>query len=155
MLVELDLGRGAPAVRQLIGARGRYHAILHFAAHSLVGESMREPFRYLRDKHAETALNLIRGGGSSTASPNSCCPRPANPVRRAGAPARSTIGSAGRIAPRQPVRRGRSNLIERLPALGPTQAKGLRSACLRYFQRRPAPILRACSAEDHEPGDPT
>ena len=45
------------AVRRLFAGR-RFDAVMHFAANSLVGESMRQPFRYLGDNVAN-AVNLI------------------------------------------------------------------------------------------------
>ncbi len=46
-LIVADLADAA-AVDAVL-ADGPWHGVLHFAALSLVGESMREPFRYLRD----------------------------------------------------------------------------------------------------------
>ena len=40
-------------------AQGPWDGVLHFAALSLVGESMRDPFHYLRQNYL-TALNLVR-----------------------------------------------------------------------------------------------
>ena len=48
----------AALVRKLF-AEHRIDAVLHFAANSLVGESMREPFKYLGD-NVVNALNLLR-----------------------------------------------------------------------------------------------
>ena len=54
---RVDLADGA-AVDAVVAAGG-YQAVLHFAANSLVGESMTDPFRYLGDNVAN-AVNLLR-----------------------------------------------------------------------------------------------
>ena len=53
-LVEADLAE--PAAVDAVLADGTWDAVFHFAALSLVGESMRLPFRYL----AENGINGIR-----------------------------------------------------------------------------------------------
>jgi UDP-glucose 4-epimerase len=42
------------AVRQIFHRHGRFDGIMHFAGHTLVGESMQQPLKYLRD-------NLVAG----------------------------------------------------------------------------------------------
>src|SRR4051794_23821020 len=53
-LMEIDLADSG-AVDEVL-ADGPWEAVLHFASLSLVGESMREPYRYL----LENAVNGIR-----------------------------------------------------------------------------------------------
>ena len=53
-LVELDVG-DAPRLDALLAA-GRFDALLHFAAHIWVGESVAEPGRYYRNNTANAAL---------------------------------------------------------------------------------------------------
>ncbi len=55
--LEIDLADEAAVDAAVAG--GGYDAVLHFAANSLVGESMSEPFRYLGDNVAN-AVNLLR-----------------------------------------------------------------------------------------------
>ena len=57
-LVELHLAR-RDAVDELLAA-GPWHAVMHFAALSLVGESMADPFRYLLG-NAGQGMALIDG----------------------------------------------------------------------------------------------
>jgi UDP-glucose 4-epimerase len=55
-LIEGDLA-DARHVDEVL-AQGPWHGVLHFAALSLVGESMRQPFRYLLD-NATNGIRLI------------------------------------------------------------------------------------------------
>jgi UDP-glucose 4-epimerase len=123
----------------------RFHidAVMHFAALSLVGESMRDPFRYLHD-NTVNALNLVRlaaGNGvrkfvlSSTAN-------------LFGMPDRMPIDEDAVIDPGSPY--GESKyLIERILTWA-DRIHGMHSACLRYFNAagaHPAGHL----GEDHQP----
>ena len=121
----------------------RFDAVLHFASHSLVGESMRDPFRYLGE-NVGNALNLIKaavGHGvgrfvlSSTAN-------------LFGTPERIPIDETAAIDPGSPY--GESKfMIERALAWA-ERIHGLRSACLRYFNAAGAdPQGRL--GEDHDP----
>ncbi len=124
-------------------ADGPWDAVLHFAALSLVGESMRDPFRYLLD-NGISGMRLVdacvRHGVkrfvlSSTAN-------------LFGEPEVIPIDEDARIAPSSPY--GESKLmIER--ALGwASRLCGLNVACLRYFNAAGAdPGGRL--GEDHDP----
>ncbi|GAJ28583.1 UDP-glucose 4-epimerase [Acidomonas methanolica] len=125
-------------------ARGAWDGVLHFAALSLVGESMVEPLRYFRRNYM-TALNLIeacvaRGVGrlvfSSTAA-------------LFGGPERSEpIPETALIQPGSPYGESK-HMIERVLHWADA-VHGLRSACLRYFNAAGAdPGGRA--GEDHRP----
>jgi len=131
---------GNPTVEPLL-AEG-WDAVFHFAALSLVGESMAEPMRYFLE-NAGAGLRLIDG-----------CVR--HGVKRFvlsstanvfGEPARVPIDEDAALAPSSPY--GESKLIlER--ALFWAQCQGLQSACLRYFNAAgadPAGHL----GEDHRP----
>ncbi|MBB3174647.1 UDP-glucose 4-epimerase [Endobacter medicaginis] len=131
------------ATDAVVGSRA-WDGVLHFAALSLVGDSMRDPFHYLRQNYL-TALNLIQscvGHGvrklvfSSTAA-------------LFGGPDRlEPIPETAPLLPGSPYGESKM-LIERVlhwaDAIG-----GLRSACLRYFNAAGAdPQGRA--GEDHRP----
>lgn len=140
-LVVADLAN-KDAVRDVF-RRYRFDGILHFAANSLVGQSMQLPFLYLED-NVTNALNLIQAAVD-------------NDVRRFvlsstcalfGDPDRVPIDEDVRIAPGSPY--GESKyLIERILHWA-DRVHGLRSACLRYFNAAGAhpqvPI-----GEDHAP----
>jgi UDP-glucose 4-epimerase len=121
----------------------RFDGILHFAANSLVGESMRKPFLYIGD-NVTNALNLVRAALE-------------NDVRRFvlsstcaifGLPSRVPIDEEVDKNPANPY--GESKLmIERILRWA-DEVHGMRSACLRYFNAAGAhpevPI-----GEDHSP----
>ena len=130
----------SPALDPLL-AEG-WDAVFHFAALSLVGESMAQPTRYLLE-NAGTGLRLIdacvrhgiqRFVLSSTANVF-------------GEPARVPIDEDAALAPSSPY--GESKLmLER--SLFWAQRQGLRSASLRYFNAAGAdPAGRL--GEDHRP----
>ena len=132
-----------PALLDSVLAQGPWRAVFHFAALSLVGESMRDPMRYLKD-NAGGGFTLIdaciRHGVerfvlSSTAN-------------LFGEPDRIPIDEGCRIVPGSPY--GESKLmIERALHWAGSQ-HGLRSACLRYFNAAGAdPAGRL--GEDHDP----
>lgn len=116
-------------------------AVMHFAANSLVGESMKDPYLYLGD-NVVNALNLLRAMDrnnvrkivfSSTANLFS-------------QPQRTPIDETERIVPGSPYGESK-NVIERLLYwLGVT--RGIRYACLRYFNAAGA---TAEHGEDHDP----
>ncbi len=124
-------------------AQGPWRAVFHFAAVSLVGESMSQPLRYLRE-NASGGMTLIdacvRHGVkrfvlSSTAN-------------LFGNPESVPINESARIAPSSPY--GESKLfIERALYWAGLQ-HDLRYACLRYFNAAGAdPTGRL--GEDHNP----
>lgn len=119
----------------------RPEAIMHFASHTLVGESMQKPFLYLAD-NVTNGLNLLQSALehgvkrfllSSTAN-------------LFDQPERMPIDETERIVPGSPY--GESKyILERLLAwLDRTQ--GLRYACLRYFNACGASAERG---EHHDP----
>jgi UDP-glucose 4-epimerase len=140
-LARADLGDAA-AVEAVL-ADGPWHAVFHFAALSLVGESMREPFRYL----AENGVNGIRLIDA--------CVR--HGVRRFvlsstaalfGNAPRGLIPEDAAVDPGSPY--GESKFIIERALVWAERIHGLRSACLRYFNAAGAdPAGRA--GEDHDP----
>ena len=124
-------------------ATGPWDGVLHFAALSLVGESMREPMRYLIE-NGTAGIRLvdacIRHGVprfvlSSTAA-------------LFGEPDAIPIPESARLAPTSPYGEGKL-MIERALHWA-DQVHSLRSACLRYFNAAGAdPGGRL--GEDHDP----
>ena len=136
-----DLGDQA-LLDQVLGET-RFDAVFHFAALSLVGESMRLPFIYFRQNAGlGTALieSCVRHGVgrfilSSTAA-------------LFGNPDTIPITEATRIDPGSPY--GESKLMIERTLHWADRVHGLRSACLRYFNAAGAdPEGRA--GEDHDP----
>ncbi|MFT8973699.1 UDP-glucose 4-epimerase GalE [Zymomonas mobilis] len=124
--------------------RSRWDGVLHFAALSLVGESMVEPLFYFRRNYV-TALNLIEA----------CVANGVNKLVFSstaalfGGPERSKpIPETAPIQPGSPY--GESKyMIERV-LYWADEVHGLHSACLRYFNAAGAdPMGRA--GEDHRP----
>jgi UDP-glucose 4-epimerase len=140
-LVIADLADAA-AVDAVL-SDGPWDGVLHFAALSLVGESMREPFRYLRE-NVLTGLVLIEA-----------CVR--HNVRRFvlsstaalfGTSTAATLSEATPIDPGSPY--GESKWMLERVLLWAERVHGLRSACLRYFNAAGAdPAGRL--GEDHRP----
>ncbi len=140
-LVEADLADAATLERTL--AEGRFEAVFHFAALSLVGESMQNPLHYFRE-NAGLGFALIDGcirhgiGRfilSSTAA-------------LFGNPDEIPITEATRIDPGSPY--GESKLMIERTLHWADRVHGLKSACLRYFNAAGAdPEGRA--GEDHLP----
>jgi UDP-glucose 4-epimerase len=141
-LHEADVGDRA-ALDAVLGAHRDWHAVLHFASLSLVGESMREPYRYL----AENA-----GGGFGLID---ACVR--HGVRRFvlsstaalfGTPETVPIPETATIDPGSPY--GESKWMIERALLWADRLHGLRSACLRYFNAAGAdPEGRL--GENHDP----
>ena len=139
--VEGDLANQALVDRML--GEGRFDAVMHFAALSLVGESMQRPFLYFA-QNAGLGVTLIEacvrhGVGrfilSSTAA-------------LFGDPDEIPIGEKTRIAPGSPY--GESKLMIERTLYWADRIHGLRSACLRYFNAAGSdPEGRA--GEDHDP----
>ncbi|WP_418610338.1 UDP-glucose 4-epimerase GalE [Gluconobacter cerinus] len=131
------------ATKAVVGQK-RWDGVLHFAALSLVGDSMREPMVYLRQNYI-TALNLIQACiacevkkivFSSTAA-------------LFGGPERSEpIPENALVEPGSPY--GESKLMIERVLYWADAIHGLRNACLRYFNAAGAdPVGRA--GEDHRP----
>jgi len=124
-------------------ADGPYDAVFHFAALSLVGESMAQPMRYLLD-NAALGIRLI-----------DACIRHGVPrfvlsstANLFGLPDSVPIAEDACIAPASPY--GESKLMIERALFWADQVHGLRSACLRYFNAAgadPAGVL----GEDHDP----
>jgi UDP-glucose 4-epimerase len=119
----------------------RPEAVMHFAANSLVGESMRDPFAYLGD-NVVNALNLLRA-------------MDAHNVRRIilsstanlfADPLKIPIDEDERIIPGSPYGESKGIIERFLHWLSVT--KGFRFACLRYFNAAGA---TAQHGEDHDP----
>ena len=121
---ECDL-LDAAALDQLFAAQ-RFDAVLHFAASSLVGESIADPGKYYRNNVAATVslLEAMRRHSvdqlvfSSTAA-------------IFGEPRYSPIDEAHPKAPINPYGRSKWMIEQILDDYA--QAHGLRSVCLRYF----------------------
>ncbi|HKZ84778.1 MAG TPA: UDP-glucose 4-epimerase GalE [Anaerolineae bacterium] len=139
--VEGDL-KDADALKRLFDAQP-CDAVMHFASHTLVGESMEKPLLYLGD-NITNALNLFRAmidHGvrrfilSSTAN-------------LFDKPERIPIDEEERIVPGSPYGESK-NIIERqLHWLD--KIYGIRYACLRYFNASGASPTGQ-RGEDHEP----
>lgn len=139
---EIDL-MDARAIDDVVSGQ-RFDAVLHFAAISLVGESMADPLRYFEQNYI-SSLNLVRALVnhnvrklifSSTAA-------------LFGGPERDgPIPDDALVAPGSPY--GESKyLIERVLHWA-DRIHGLRSACLRYFNAAGAD-LSGRAGEDHRP----
>lgn len=131
------------ALLDLVLAKGRFDAVMHFASFIQVGESVRDPAKYYRNNVANT-LNLIeamqrhgvkRFVFSSTAAVY-------------GNPAYVPIDEAH---PQQPINPyGRSKLMIEQVLADFAQAYGLQSVCLRYFNAAGA-HPEALLGERHDP----
>jgi UDP-glucose 4-epimerase len=140
-LVEADIGDGL-AVDALL-AEDPFDAVFHFAALSLVGDSMRHPFRYFAENVGKgiafiercVSRGVRRFVLSSTAS-------------LFGAAERMPIDETATILPGSPYGECKAMLERTLHWAG--EVHGLRSACLRYFNAAGAdPGGRL--GEDHHP----
>ena len=140
-LVEADIGNTVRLDQVL--ADGPWDAVFHFAALSLVGESMREPFTYLME-NAAGGIRLIEACVhhgvkkfvlSSTAA-------------LFGNPERIPIDENERVDPGSPY--GESKLMIERTLHWADRIFGMHSACLRYFNAAGAdPGGRL--GEDHDP----
>jgi len=124
-------------------ADGPWDAVFHFAALSLVGESMQRPFYYLAE-NAGLGIGLI----------DSCVRRGvekfvlSSTANLFGNPQRIPIDEDERIEPGSPY--GESKLMLERALFWAGEIHGLRSACLRYFNAAGAdPAGRL--GEDHSP----
>ena len=140
-LIEADIADSS--VLDAILADGPWHAVLHFAALSLVGESMREPMRYLT-ANASAGIALI-----------DACVRHGVPrfvlsstAALFGLPDRIPIAEDDPVRPGSPY--GESKWMIERALFWADRIHGLRSACLRYFNAAGAdPEGRL--GEDHHP----
>ncbi len=132
----------ADAVEAVL-ADGPWDGVLHFAALSLVGESMREPFRYLLD-NGVSGMRLIEA-----------CVRHGVPrfvlsstANLFGEPDVVPIGEDARIDPSSPY--GESKLMIERTLGWASRLCGLNVACLRYFNAAGADA-QGRLGEDHDP----
>ncbi len=134
---------GDSAKMDAILADGPWDAVFHFASLSLVGESMREPMRYLIE-NAAAGMRLVDG-----------CVRHkigrfvlSSTANLFGEPDRIPIDERAPLRPSSPY--GESKLMLERALYWADRLHGLRSACLRYFNAAgadPGGLL----GEDHDP----
>ncbi|MEZ4700679.1 MAG: UDP-glucose 4-epimerase GalE [Rhodothermales bacterium] len=123
-------------------ARFRPEAVMHFAAYSLVGESMQRPTKYLRD-NVTAGLNLMESAAAHGVSRFIL----SSTANLFGVPERMPIDEETPIAPGSPYGESKGYLERALHWM--ETCTGMRYACLRYFN--------ACGAvspdlgEDHAP----
>jgi len=140
-LVEGDIGDAA-TLDAVLGD-GRWDAVMHFAARSLVGESMQQPLRYFLE-NAAGGFHLIEA-----------CVRHGVPrfvfsstANLFGSAAENPITEAAPVDPSAPY--GESKRMIEAALRWADRVHGLRSACLRYFNAAGAdPAGRL--GEDHRP----
>lgn len=140
-LIEADIANTRRL--DLVLGEGKWDAVFHFAALSLVGESMRDPFLYLME-NAVGGMRLVEacvhyGIGRFVLS---------STANLFGNPQRIPIDENERVDPGSPY--GESKLMIEQTLRWADRIHGLRSACLRYFNAAGAdPDGRA--GEDHTP----
>jgi UDP-glucose 4-epimerase len=137
--IAADLGE-LTSVRSAFAA-SRPDAVMHFAGHIQVGESMRDPFKYLRE-------NVVGGLHLFQAAVDAGVRRVilSSTANLFDKPARVPIDESAALVPGSPY--GESKLyLERVLAWLET-THGLRSASLRYFNAAGATEQRG---EDHDP----
>jgi UDP-glucose 4-epimerase len=141
VLVEADLANARRL--DMVLADGPWDAVFHFAALSLVGESMQKPFLYFVE-NAGLGIRLIEacvhhGIGRFVLSSTAAL---------FGNPQRIPISEDERIDPGSPYGESKYMLERTLHWAG--QVHGLRSACLRYFNAAGADP-KGRLGEDHAP----
>ena len=116
-------------------------AVMHFAANSLVGESMQQPFLYLNDNvvNALNPLKAMDAHGVGKIILSSTANLFADPLRM-------PIEEDERIIPGSPYGESKGIIERFLHWLSVT--RGLKFACLRYFNAAGA---TAVHGEDHNP----
>ncbi len=140
-LIEAELADEARLDAAL--ADGPWDGVLHFAALSLVGESMQRPFHYLTE-NAGLGIRLI----------DACVRRGvlrfilSSTAALFGNPETTPITEATRIDPGSPY--GESKLMIERTLHWADRIHGLRYACLRYFNAAGADA-DGRSGEDHNP----
>jgi len=137
--VHADLA-SPEAIRKAVAAH-RPEAVMHFAARSLVGESMAQPFAYLRDNLMD-GLNLLEACVDAGVS-QFILSSTANVF---GDPKVALIDEGADIAPGSPYGESKWGLERALYWLGET--RGIKYTCLRYFNAAGASPERG---EHHEP----
>ncbi len=131
------------AVMDEVMAGRTWHAIIHFAALSLVGESMGRPMRYLRE-NAAGGFSLIDVALRNKV-PRFILSSTANVF---GEPDCVPIGEDAALRPSSPY--GESKLMIERALHWAGEVHGLRSACLRYFNAAGADP-KGRIGEDHDP----
>lgn len=139
--VEGDLAD--PVALEAVLADGRWDGLFHFAALSLVGESMREPMRYLSE-NAGNGFALIQAAVRHEV-PRFVLSSTANIFGSADTP---TLAETAVIEPASAY--GESKRMIERALLWADRVHGLRSACLRYFNAAGADP-RGRLGEDHRP----
>ncbi|MCB8944811.1 MAG: UDP-glucose 4-epimerase GalE [Ardenticatenaceae bacterium] len=119
----------------------RPDGIMHFASHTLVGESMEKPFLYLRD-NVVNALNLLEAA-VAVGVKRFILSSTANLFEK---PERMPIDETERIIPGSPY--GESKFIIERMLHWMDELYGLKYACLRYFNACGATPTRG---EHHDP----
>jgi UDP-glucose 4-epimerase len=140
-LVQADLADRRRVAEVFAG--WRFDAVLHFAALSLVGESMRDPLRYCID-------NLSNSLIVADAAVKAGCHRfvLSSTAALFGFPKRIPIDEAADVAPVSAY--GESKLMVERGLDWADQVHGLRSASLRYFNAAGADPSGTIG-EDHDP----
>ncbi len=140
-LVVADIADTA-ALDAALGGRA-WHAIIHFAALSLVGQSMQQPLRYLREN---------AGGGFALidAAIRHQVPRfiLSSTANLFGEPDAVPIAEDATLRPSSPY--GESKLMIERALHWAGERHGLRAACLRYFNAAGADP-KGRLGEDHDP----
>ncbi|GAN97449.1 UDP-glucose/galactose 4-epimerase [Komagataeibacter europaeus NBRC 3261] len=139
---EVDL-LDAQAINEVVSSEN-WDVVMHFAALSLVGESMRDPFYYLRQNYI-TALNLIE---ACTASGIKRFVFSSTAALFGGEGQPSLIPDDARIEANSPY--GESKFLIERALVWADQMYGMRSASLRYFNAAGADP-KGRLGEDHTP----
>jgi UDP-glucose 4-epimerase len=141
-----SLVKGSVADPEALGrafAEGPFEAVFHFASLTLVGESMREPVRYIAENVAGAAALVqacvTHGVGRIVVS---------STANLFAEPARIPIDEDEAVIPGSPYGESKA-MLERL-LYWADQVHGLRGACLRYFNAAGADPEGA-AGEDHRP----
>ena len=129
-----------PAVDAVL-ARHRPEAVMHFAARSQVGESMRAPFRYIGD-NVTSGLNLIESMVEHGVSRFIL----SSTAALFGEPGKIPIDEDERIVPGSPYGESK-HILERILEWT-ARIHGMRYAALRYFNAAGASEARG---EHHDP----
>lgn len=122
-------------------AQHRPEAVMHFASHTLVGESMQNPFRYLGE-NVTNGLNLLR----ATVAHGTRRFILSSTANLFDAPQRIPITESEQIVPGSPYGESK-HILERM-LMWLERIHGLRYAALRYFNAAGATDERG---EDHHP----
>lgn len=137
--IQGDLSRYEEIEQAISGFKPE--AVMHFAANSLVGESMQEPFLYLND-NVVNALNLLKAMDAHAVGKiilSSTANLFADPLKM-------PIEEDERIIPGSPYGESKGIIERFLHWLSIT--RGLKFACLRYFNAAGA---TQAHGEDHNP----